>query len=169
MKKKILTFFSVLGLSLFYAIPAKAVCPVCAIAIVAGLGLSRWLGIDDTVSGLWIGAIIVALIIWTIDWLNKKNINFSYKKTSVVLVYYLLVIVPLYFYHIIGHPYNKLWGIDKLLLGMTIGSVVFYAGEAGYVYLKKKNDNKAHFPFQKVVMPVLPLIILSVAFYFITK
>jgi hypothetical protein len=35
--------------------------------------------------------------------------------------------------------------------------------------LKQKNGGKAHFPFEKVVLPVAPLIILSVIFYFVTK
>ena len=47
---------AVLALGLFFAIPAKAICPVCTVAVGAGIGLSRWLGIDDSITGLWIGA-----------------------------------------------------------------------------------------------------------------
>jgi hypothetical protein len=32
-----------------------------------------------------------------------------------------------------------------------------------------KNDNKAYFPFQKVAMPIAPLIVLTVIFYYITR
>lgn len=30
----------------------KATCPVCTVAIASGLGLCRYIGIDDVVSGL---------------------------------------------------------------------------------------------------------------------
>ncbi len=34
---------------------AQAICPICTIAVGAGVGFSRYLGIDDTIAGLWIG------------------------------------------------------------------------------------------------------------------
>ena len=64
---------------------------------------------------------------------------------------------------------TKIWGMDKILFGIVIGSVVFLAGNLTYEYLKKSNNNKAQFPFQKIILPVAPLIILSFIFYFITK
>ncbi len=68
-----------------------------------------------------------------------------------------------------GRSLDKLWGVDKLLLGIIVGSVFFFIGGLGYVWLKKHNNDRAYFPFQKVVMPVAPLIILSIIFYFITR
>ena len=59
--------------------------------------------------------------------------------------------------------------LDKLLLGTIVGSFGFWAGAEWYYYLKEKNHGHAYFPFQKVVMPISPLIILSIIFYFITK
>jgi len=38
------------------------VCPVCVVAIAGGLEFSRWFGIDDVVSSIWIGAFLVALL-----------------------------------------------------------------------------------------------------------
>jgi hypothetical protein len=59
--------------------------------------------------------------------------------------------------------------MDKLLLGIVVGSVAFWFGAEWYFHLKEKNGGRAYFPFQKVVMPVSPLIIMSIAFYFLTK
>ena len=70
--------------------------------------------------------------------------------------------------HFIGNPLNKLWGIDRLLLGIIIGSILFFAGATSYAYMKEKHGGRAYFPFQKVVMPVAPLLIMSIVFYFIT-
>ena len=52
-------FFS----ALFWASAVKAICPLCVVAVGAGLGLSRWLGVDDVVSSIWIGALLVSMIL----------------------------------------------------------------------------------------------------------
>ena len=170
--KKLLSLVSVLSLAIIsfaIATTAKAVCPVCTVAVIGGIGLSRWLGIDDSVTGLWIGGLTVSMIMWTIDWMDRKNYKFKGRKIIITIGYYLLIVVPLFFTNIIGHPLNKLWGIDKLLLGIIMGSIFFFIGALLYPYLKKKNGDKAYFPYQKVVMPIAPLIILSVIFYFLTR
>lgn len=146
-----------------------AVCPVCTFAVGAGIGLAQYFGIDDTVTAIWIGGFTISLIIWTKSWLEKKNLNFYGLTPLLYLFFYGSIIGPLYLTKIIGHELNKLWGLDKILLGMFIGSVTFYSGVVGYEKLKKHHNDRAYFPFQKVVMPVAPLIILSVIFYYLTK
>ena len=152
---------------LIFPFSAKAVCPVCTVAVCASVGLSRWLGVDDTITGLWLGGLAVSLIIWTINWLNKKNIRFLGRKPLIVLIYYAAIIWPLYQFNLAGHPYNKLWGYDKLLLGITIGSIAFLIGALSYKYLKKRNNGQAYFPFQKIAMPVGLLVIFSLLFYYL--
>jgi len=174
MKKGLIYLLALLGSILLFQEKAFAVCPVCTVAVGAGVGLARWLKIDDTISGLWIGGLIVSLIFWTVDWLKKKNLAFKGSWLIVTLSYYLIVILPLYFKGIIGHPQNSLFcwcGIrwDKFVVGIILGSVSFYLGALSYFLLKKENQGHAYFPFQKVVMPILPLIILSLLFYFALK
>ncbi|MCL5260400.1 MAG: hypothetical protein M1561_01770 [Gammaproteobacteria bacterium] len=156
-------------LSILFVTPAFAICPICTFAVGAGIGLAQYCGVDDTITGLWIGGLIVSLIVWTTHWLTQRNIKFFGRKILIVVGYYALTIIPLYITHHIGHPLNKLWGYDKILLGIAIGSVALALGSICYTIIKKHNGDKAWFPFQKVVMPVLPLIILSVVFYFITR
>lgn len=157
------------ALGLVLALPAKAVCPVCTIAVCAGLGLSRWLGIDDTVSGVWIGGVTFSLIAWTKSWLDRKRIRFPGRPILIAAAYYALVLGPLFWLDIIGHPQNVLWGMDKLLLGTLFGSVGFALAASLYEPLKRRNGGKPHFPFQKVAMPVGALVILSLFFYFLTR
>jgi len=162
--------FSTIG-GLTFALKAQAICPVCVIAVGAGLGLSEYLGIDDTIAGVWIGGMLVALTIWTITWLNNKKWFFGNKDVRDLLVaalYYVLTLWPLWGRGLIGHPLNRFWGIDKLILGTIAGSLGFLIMALWYDRLKKRRG-RAHFPFQKVVMPVGLLIILSLAFYFLTK
>lgn len=155
--------------SLLAVVPAQAVCPVCTVVVGAGIGLSRWLGIDDSISGIWIGGITSSLILWTINWLDKKQYNFKGAPLITIIGYFLLIVVPLVWTGVIGHQFNKLWGIDKLMFGIVVGSIAFAAGAAMYDYLKRRNNNHAHFPFEKIVLTVAPLIILSFFFYLITK
>jgi len=170
-KKLFLYFAAVFGLSLVFAEKALAVCPICTVAVGVGVGLSRWLGIDDSITGLWIGGLTVSMITWTISWFDKKNIRFKGRTIATILGYYLLIIVPFFYSGIIMNPLQTLCacGLDKLLLGIIIGSFGFWFGASWYYYLKEKNQGRAYFPFQKVVMPISPLIILSIIFYFLTK
>jgi hypothetical protein len=172
MKKFFLFFFSLSFLSLLLIKPVLAVCPVCAVAVGAGIGFTQWLGIDDVITGLWVGALTVSLIMWTISWLKKKNINFKGRDIITVLLYYSLIVVPLYFLDFIGNPLNVLCGcpvFDKLIVGIIVGSFAFWFSANWYEDLKKNNNNHAHFPFQRVVMPIVLLLILSIFFYFLIK
>jgi hypothetical protein len=171
MKKIILISLITLVAGLFLARPALAVCPICTVAVAAGVGLSRYLGIDDAITGLWVGGLIVSMITWTESWLEKKNIRFKGRIFVNILGYYALIVIPLYYSGIIGNPLNTLCacGLDKLLFGIIAGSLAFWFGASWYFYLKEKNNGHAYFPFQKVVMPISPLIILSIIYYFLTK
>ena len=165
MSKKISIFTIFLSLGIVFAGTAKAICPLCVIAIGAGLGLSRWLGVDDVVSSVWIGALLVALILWTMVELKKKNWRFPLDTILVSLAYYLLTFVPLYYAGIAGHPLNKIFGVDKIVFGTAIGTVMFLFAHWLHLYLKKKNNDKSFFPYQKVVIPVAVLLLTSLILY----
>jgi glucan phosphoethanolaminetransferase (alkaline phosphatase superfamily) len=165
MSKKILLFTIFLLLGVLINNSALAVCPVCTIAVCVGVGLSRWLGIDDLISGVWIGGLTVSIIFWALDWLNKKQIRFKLRWIVVSFIFYMLVVLPLFFTGIMGHPLNKFLGIDKLLFGIAAGSLAFLLSVFAHKFLKKKNQGKSYFSYQKVILPVLFLIIISLIFY----
>lgn len=148
---------------------AEAFCPVCTVAAAGGVGLARWFGIDDTITGLWIGALLTSVIFWTANWMTKKGWGFRGLTLLCGIFYILITVVPLFYTGIMGHPWNTIWGIDKLAFGMVVGAIFFYIAEKIYLALKKKNGGHAHFPFEKVVLPVVTLVILSGIFYFLTK
>ena len=147
-------------------------CPVCTVTVIAGLGISRLLGIDDLITSIWIGAFILSFSFITTDWLVKqkwskkiyKYIQQKNLKYWIIFLMYLLVIVPLILDHTIGIARNTFWGIDKIILGIVIGSLVFLIG----IWIDKKQRKiykKQFFNFQKVVFPVLALLIVSVIFW----
>lgn len=156
---------------LLIAREALAVCPVCTIAVGAGLGLSRFLGIDDSVSGVWAGGLTLSSSFWLSDWLAKKfksKFNFKYKTLLVTILMYVLVFIPLWFTEIIGHPFNTILGIDKFIFGAVVGSVVFLKS----VWLDRKVrqiKGKQLFNYQKVAFPLLGLLIASLVLFLITS
>lgn len=149
---------------------AYAQCPVCTAAVVAGLGFSRWLGIDDTVSGVWIGGIILSSSLWFSNWISKKHPKWhtAFYMLLTTAFMYLIVFIPLQLAGITGHPFNKLWGVDKLVLGTLVGSAVFLLGLWADKKVRKIKRGQL-FNFQKVVFPVALLLISSLGLWIITK
>jgi len=142
------------------------VCPVCTIAVGAGVGFLRAWGINDIITGIWFGALIVSSIAWMIDYLNRKNIHFLFRKILVIVSFYALFIVPLYYWKIKGVPVmgaagNVIFGIDKILFGVIIGTIVFILAVLSNNYLKKINENKVLINYQKILIPLVYLIIVS--------
>jgi hypothetical protein len=154
---------------LFFIFPksALAVCPVCTVAVGAGLSASRFLGIDDVITGVWIGGIIVSSGLWLSSWLKNKGYKVRYLDFISVLTFFAFVVLPLYWGHIIGIKNNTLWGVDKVLLGILVGILVFTFGVWFDGFLRKKNNGKVYFYYQKVIIPVFSLTFTSFIFYLI--
>ncbi|MDP3994707.1 MAG: hypothetical protein Q8P91_02670, partial [bacterium] len=146
-------------------------CPVCTLAVGAGLGLSRYLGIDDAVSGVWAGGLVISVSVWFCDWLKKKNYDFlkaikgRYLIYLSVLFWTIFTYLPLWRIGIIGHPFNVIWGIDKLIFGSIVGAISFLLA----IFTDKKVrkiKGRQLFNYQKVVFPVSFLVISSLLIYF---
>jgi len=159
------------GIVLFASV-ANAVCPVCTIAIGAGLEGARMLGVKDVLTGIWAGGLTVSLIGWTANYMRKKNIKnpIWYVLNAVV---YTGLLASVYFFPsnspIVKWWDNCMWGIDQFLLGVLVGAITFIVMELWYVYIKKNNGGHALFPFQKVVMPFGGLLIMTGVFWAIIK
>lgn len=154
---------------------AYAVCPVCTVAVGAGVGFSRYLGIDDVISGIWVGGLILSSALWLKDILKDKLKKHLKKRTllkkilpiSVFVLTFVLFIIPLKFAGIIGNELNRYYGIDKVILGILVGSLAFWFGECIHGYLLRKNSNRVYFPFQKVEIPIISLLIATIILYLI--
>ena len=128
-------------------------CPVCTVTVVAGLGISRFFGIDDLLTSIWIGAFILSFSFVFHNWMIKKwpKLKSKYSLYITIFLMYVLALLPLI----------KAPTIDRILYGTALGSAVFLIG----VYLDKYQRTKfkkIFFPYQKVVFPVLSLILASV-------
>lgn len=145
------------------------ICSVCTIAVASGLGLAKLFGVSDLVVGLWMGAILLTMSQWTVFILKKKNINNNIANLLVYLSSYLLI-VPLYLGktpQLIFNE-NKILFIDSFLFSVIMGSIVLFSSIKIYQFMKSKNG-RAHFPFEKVALPIVSLCITSILFHFLTK
>ncbi len=141
-------------------------CNVCTVTVIAGLAISRLLGIDDLITSIWIGGFILSFSFMTMRFLTGKWPELKAERfhVPITLLLYLLVLIPLKWNGSIGIAGNVFWGIDKIILGIIIGSITFLAG-IGADKLQRRLYKKIFFPFQKVVFPVFALIIASLVFF----
>ena len=155
----------ILGLMLVFAGKALAnpACAVCTVAVGASLEVARRYGVDDAVVGVWAGAMLALLGYWLILWFEKKNWNFIGRNlllmaVSVGSIGFMYVNMP-YQAKVIGIFY-----MDPLLFSTILGALTFIYVSKFYQWMKAKNGGHAHFPFEKVVLPVLALALLSLYF-----
>ena len=158
-------FFFLLFSLFFFAQSAFAVCPVCTLAVGAGIGLSRYFGVDDIITGLWIGAMIIASGLWLATFLERKKVAVPNREVISTIAMLILIVAPLYLKDFFGNPLNKVLGVDKLALGIFLGLVTFIISQGIENFLRRKNQGTVYFPYQKVIVPVSLLLVLSLALY----
>lgn len=166
-----LLFFVVLALT-----PARAfanpACAVCTVAVGATLEIARRFGVADTVIGVWFGAFLMLMYYWLEKWFDKKNWNFPFRNPILLAVTFSLII-PLY-YDIAGSqifvyaPVRILWifYMDPFLFSTLAGAFVLTYSSDFYQWMKRRNGGHAHFPFEKVVVPVVSLAIAGALFHY---
>ena len=99
---------------------------------------------------------------WTIVLFNKKNWNFKYRD-EIIMILSISMIGFMYLGNMFYNPKIILFlYIDPFLLSTIIGSLLLIYSNRFYQWMKAKNNGHAHFPFEKVAVPVLTLIIASV-------
>ena len=159
-----------LSLCAFLLIAGKAManpaCAVCTIAVGASLEVARRLGVDDSVVGVWAGAFFVLLGFWTIKYFEKKNWNFKWRNPLLLLICFSMVGF-LYLGELSYH--SEVIGIfylDPFLFSTIVGALIFIWSSDFYQWMKAKNGGHAHFPFEKVAVPVLALFLASLYFYY---
>lgn len=146
-----------------YANPA---CAVCTLAVGASLEIARKLGVDDSVVGVWAGAFLVLLGYWAIKWFDKKGWDFKYRD-KILLISSVAMIGFMYVSELKYAPQVFLiFYLDPFLVSVLLGAVLFIWSSDFYQWMKNKNGGHAHFPFEKVVVPVGALTLLSVYFYY---
>ena len=145
-------------------------CPVCSAGVIIGLGLSRWLKVDDVITGLWVGAFILVISFWTFKWIFRKK---EHKPTwilfLILILYFLLTFVPLYKMNVIDNIWRTILGINRLLFGSICGLILSSCALSVDRLLRRKNSGRVAFKYQKVILPLSTLIIFSLIFGLLLK
>jgi len=145
---------------------ANPACAVCTVAVGASLEIARRLGVDDSVVGVWAGAMLVIVGYLTIRWFDKKGWNFKGRDWLLII----LSVAMIGFMYIGKMSYNaKVIGIfylDPFLFSTILGALVMIWSSDFYQWMKARNGGHAHFPFEKVVVPVVALLAVSTYFYY---
>lgn len=154
--KKLLAFLFSAGItSNALANPA---CAVCTVAIGATLTISRRLGVCDNAVAIWLGAFLVILGYWAIKWFDKRNWHF-FGRDAILMLLSFSMIGGLYINQL--HYSPCYWFLDAFLFWAIVGGVVYIISQKLYEYMKRHNNNHAHFPFEKVVLALVMLFIAS--------
>jgi hypothetical protein len=61
-----------------------------------------------------------------------------------------------------GNPANQIFGMDRLLFGTIIGGIVFILAMLSDVYIRKINEGNIAIKYQKVLIPIAFLVIVSI-------
>lgn len=152
-------------LTLLYTFPsfANPACAVCTVGVVVGLEFARNLGVDDGVIAIWAGALLALIGYWTILWFDKKGWNFKFRN-SILMLLSLSLIGGVYIKDLVYTPRPiGIFYLDPFLFCAIAGFLILIYSSVFYQWMKAKNGGHAHFPFEKVVLPIALLTIASYA------
>ena len=150
-------------LGIFYTLPsfANPACAVCTVGVAVGLEVARNLGVNDGVIAIWGGALLTLFGYWTILWFDKKGWNFKFRNILLILLSFSMIF-GVYIKDLAYTPKPILiFYLDPFLFCSIIGALILIYSSELYQWMKAKNGGHAHFPFEKVVLPILALSIAS--------
>src|SRR3989338_2389781 len=170
---KMLGLFLIPLLSLIAIIPSvMAHCPLCTAATVVGVGVTRSLGWDDSIVGVFVGAMIVSSALWANNIFKKRNIggNAILRIGSITLATFVLTILTFYYAGLFG-PANiyRIFGIEKIIFGTISGAIVSFATFFTSNEIKRKNEGKVLFNYQTMNITFGALIINALLYWWIFR
>ncbi len=154
--------------------PVLAHCPLCAAATAGGVAATRLLGVDDSVSGTFVGGFVASTALWLDIWLKKKRNGrelLPYQSTIFVVASLALTFLTFYLAKLLGSPdpAYHMFGVDKLLVGTAAGTAVTVGAFALHKWIRKVRGGKSLMPFQGIVLTLLCLAITGAIFFFATR
>ncbi len=135
--------------------------PICAVGIASGLGISRWLGIDDITLGLWIGALILSVSIQFNIFLNKKGKSFPYSFWVIFLSSWTLSFLPILI-NLDKYTSCIICGFPEVICGSILGILTLFLVDKLNLFIIDKHNKKVYFYYQKVIIPLIGLVIVSI-------
>ncbi|MBO7484175.1 MAG: hypothetical protein J6T55_03545 [Alphaproteobacteria bacterium] len=139
------------------AVKANPACTtLCPLVLGASLGVARKLGVKDEVVGVLFGALLAVAGYWLIRFFEKRN--WTFKGRNFLLMLLSLASVGFIYVNTLEYKPMLHWHllyIDSFLLATLCGALAHIGGVHLYAWMKEKNGGHAHFPFEKVLVPIL--------------
>lgn len=165
MKKVVYFFLLPISLGkLLFPVSVLAHCPLCVAGAATGLSFSRFLGVDDTIGGVWMAAFLGATSLWFSNSLKKKYLPFQ--GFIIYLLIFTTTIISFYRFGLINEHAGLVLNLPKLTFGMVVGGTIFYLVDVVNFFLRKMNENKSFFPYQGLALSLGSMMVLSVLMYF---
>lgn len=145
----------------FISKPVYANCPICIVTVGGGLFIAKKLGIDDLLVSIWLSGLNSAIAFWIASTMKRKLLNNGLLWS---LGFYIMTLLYLVLSKQVGHKGNLFLGIDKVVFGMTVGFIVFFIASFIDKFIRKINGGKVIIYYQKVIIPLLFLTVVTVFF-----
>lgn len=144
-----------------------AQCPVCVVTVGGGLLLAKKLGIDNLLTAIWISGLNTAISFWFVTFVKKPKIL----KNPLLwtLLMYGGTIAYLSGSKQMFNGGGTFLGIDKVLVGLFTGMAVWLLGIVTDKVIRKYNNGKVLFFYQKVIVPLVLLTVTSIIFSILIK
>ncbi len=129
---------------------------LCPLAVGGALAIAQKMGVKDEIVGVLAGALLAILGYWMIRFCEKRNWNWPLRNLM-LMIFSISSIGFVYMNTLTYNPrlhWNLLY-MDSFLLAVLCGALAHISGVHLYAWLKEKNGGHAHFPFEKVVVPLL--------------
>ena len=168
---KMLGLFLIPLLSLIVILPGvMAMCPLCTAGTIIGVGVTRSLGWDDSIVGLFVGAMIVSTALWINNIMKKRNIggNAFLRIGSITVATFVLTVLSFYYTGIFG-PANtyRIFGMEKIIFGSISGAVVSFAAFFASNEIKRRNDGIVLFNYQSMAFTFGALVLIALLFWMV--
>lgn len=152
--KKVLSFLA--ALLLIKNAWAQACTTLCPVILGASLTLARYFGVKNEVVGVLAGALMSIVGYILIRIFDKRGWHF-WGRNFLLMAIALGSICFIYLGQLEYKPalHWKLLYIDSFLLAAICGATVHILGVNLYAWMKEKNGGHAHFPFEKVLVPLV--------------
>ena len=167
-KNRLILFLGVLSSLIIVPIKIYAFCPVCIVATGFLAVILKRMGIDEVIFGVWLGAFTLSTAIFFDTYIKNKIKDFPFRLVLIIFVFYVSTIISLYWSNSIN-AYSKLWGMNKVFLGLASGSLTLLIGIGINKMLKKTNNDKVFISYQKVIISIAILSLNSLIFYLLIK
>src|SRR3990167_7390487 len=147
-------------------------CPLCTAATIVGVGVTRSLGWDDSIVGIFVGAMIVSSALWVNNIFKRRNVggNAFLRIGSITVATFVLTILSFYFAGIFGLANTyRIFGMEKIIFGTISGAVVSFATFFISNEVKRRNEGKVLFNYQTMILTFGALILNALIFLMVFR